>query len=81
MLRYAPSSEQPPLGRTKESLPLDERVLYERFTDSQFIETLVKFLSLEENKGKDRFHPKFFVLFKVLNRKLTYSFQSESGFS
>lgn len=66
MLKYAPISEQPPIGGTKESLPEDERILYERFTDVQYIETLIKLLSLEENKGKDRFHTKYFFLFKVL---------------
>jgi len=65
MLKYAPSADQPPLGRTSDSLPEDERIIYERFTNVQFIETLIKFLSLEEDKGKDRFHAKFFVLFKV----------------
>lgn len=65
MLKYAPSEEQPPLGRTMDSLPEDERIVYEQFTNVQFIETLIKFLTLEENKGKDRFHAKFFVLFKV----------------
>ena len=65
MLIYAPSDEQPPLGRRIDSLPEDERIVFERFTNAQFIETLIKFLSLEENKGQDRFHAKFFVLFKV----------------
>ena len=66
MLVYAPSAQQPALSRSAESMGEDERILYERFTNAQYIETLIKFLSLEENKGKDKFHAKFFILFKVI---------------
>lgn len=62
---YAPMSEQPPLGRKLEELPVDEQPIYEAFTNQEFIEVLIRFFTLEENKGKDRFHEKLFSLFKV----------------
>jgi len=65
MLKYAAVAEQPAQGRTRDQLMEDERPIYDRFTAPQFIETLIKLLSLEENKGKDRFHAKYFTLFKV----------------
>lgn len=65
MMVYAASSEQPPLGRSFEELLDDERPIYEAFTSKEFVDQLIKFLSLEENKGKDHFHEKNFVLFKV----------------
>ena len=67
MTRYAVSEEQPPLGRSLEVLPDDEKPIYEAFHNEEYVSTLIKYLSLEENKGKDRFHSKFFVLFKVYN--------------
>ena len=65
MLKYAPTSEQPPLGRSADELSEAERILFEKFIDPTFIDVAMTFLTLEENKGKDRFHAKFFVLFKV----------------
>ena len=65
MLKYAAVEDQPVQGRTRDQLSDDERPIFDNFTDAQFIETLVKLLTLEENKGKDRFHAKHFTLFKV----------------
>ena len=65
MLKYAAVEDQPVQGRTRDQLSDDERPIFDKFTDAQFIETLVKLLTLEENKGKDRFHAKHFTLFKV----------------
>jgi len=75
MLKYAAVAEQPAQGRTRDQLMEDERPIYDRFTDPQFIETLIKLLSLEENKGKDRFHAKYFTLFKVRALVSLVSFQ------
>ena len=65
VLKYAVVEDQPMQGRTRHQLTDDERPVYDKFTDPVFIETLIKFLTLEENKGKDRFHAKYFTLFKV----------------
>ncbi len=62
---YEPSQEQPNLDRTLEELPEEEKPIFELFSQEQFIEKLIKFMSLEEQKGKDRFHSKHFTLFKV----------------
>jgi len=57
MLKYAAVEDQPVQGRTRDQLSDDERPIFDKFTDAQFIETLVKLLTLEENKH--------FTLFKV----------------
>jgi len=68
MLVYAPCAGQPVLGRDVTELSESERVIYESVTDEQFVEQLIRYLTLEENKGKDQFHSKFFLLFKGLFR-------------
>lgn len=42
-----------------------EQIIYDHFSDSKFVEQLIKFLSLEDRKGKDKFNPRRFCLFKV----------------
>lgn len=42
-----------------------EQIIYDHFTDPKFVEQLIKFLSLEDRKGKDKFNPRRFCLFKV----------------
>ncbi|KAK7918864.1 hypothetical protein WMY93_010148 [Mugilogobius chulae] len=59
--------------KAKEDLPYDEmsegeKIIYEYFTDAEFIDQLIEFLSLEERKGKDSFNPRRFCLFKGLFR-------------
>lgn len=71
MLKYAAVEYQPIQGRARDQLSEDERPVYDKFNDCQFIEMLVKLMSLEENKGKDRFHAKHFTLFKVHSLTLT----------
>jgi len=65
MLAYAPIKDQPPLGRDGSALSEEERVIYDCFIDPEFLSQLIKYLTLEENKGQDRFHAKFFIFFKV----------------
>ena len=65
MLKYAAVEDQPVQGRARNQLMDDEQPIYDKLTDPQFVETSIKLLSLEENKGKDRFHAKHFTLFKV----------------
>lgn len=42
-----------------------EQIIYDHFSDHKFVEQLIKFLSLEDRKGKDKFNPRRFCLFKV----------------
>ena len=65
MLKYAAVEYQPVQGRARDELSENERPIFDKFTSAQFIESLVKYLTLEENKGKDKFHAKYFTLFKV----------------
>ena len=65
MYVYAPEAEQPPLGRTIDDLSGGERVVYAHFSKPEFVKKFFRFMSQEENKGKDKFHPKVFTLFKV----------------
>jgi len=65
MLKYAAVDDQPVQGRTRDQLRDDERPIFDKFTSPEFIESGIKFLTLEENKGKDKFHAKYFTLFKV----------------
>lgn len=43
----------------------EEQIIYDHFSDPKFVEQLIKFLSLEDRKGKDKFNPRRFCLFKV----------------
>lgn len=65
MYVYAPEHEQPVLGRSLMELTEEEQPIYQHFRDKKFVDKLLSFLSLEENKGKDKFHPRHFTLFKV----------------
>nr|XP_054604918.1 proteasome activator complex subunit 4B-like [Nothobranchius furzeri] len=42
-----------------------EKIIFEYFSDPDFVEQLMEFLSLEERKGKDSFNPRRFCLFKA----------------
>lgn len=45
--------------------PQGEKIIFEYFSDPEFIDQLIEFLSLEDRKGKDSFNPRRFCLFKV----------------
>uniref|UniRef100_A0A803SKN4 Proteasome activator subunit 4 n=1 Tax=Anolis carolinensis TaxID=28377 RepID=A0A803SKN4_ANOCA len=51
-----------------------EQVIYDHFCDPKFVEQLIKFLSLEDRKGKDKFNPRRFCLFKGLFRNFDDAF-------
>ncbi|XP_070577632.1 proteasome activator complex subunit 4-like isoform X2 [Ptychodera flava] len=68
MLTYAPLNEQPNLDRTREEMSEGEAIVYDHFSNPDFVDKLINFLSLEERKGKDKFNTKRFVLFKGLFR-------------
>lgn len=42
-----------------------EQIIFDHFSDPVFINQFVEFLSLEDRKGKDKFSPRRFCLFKV----------------
>ncbi|CAK6956798.1 proteasome activator complex subunit 4B [Scomber scombrus] len=67
MMIYAASEKQ------QDDLPYEEmsegeKIIFEYFSDPEFIEQLIEFLSLEDRKGKDSFNPRRFCLFKGLFR-------------
>jgi hypothetical protein len=74
MLVYAASSSQPPLRRTLEELNDVEREIHAFFASAANVEKLVKFLSMEGNKGRDRFDARSFGLFKALFRNFGDAF-------
>ncbi|XP_013404552.1 proteasome activator complex subunit 4 [Lingula anatina] len=71
---YAPCSQQPKLGRKREELEPEEQPIYDHFTRQDFVDKMLGFLSLEENKGKDKFSTKHYTLFKGLFRNFDDAF-------
>lgn len=53
-----------------------EQIIFDHFSDPVFINQFIEFLSLEDRKGKDKFSPRRFCLFKV---KLSPTVASDSG--
>lgn len=70
---YAPVDEQPE-DLIPEEMNESERIIHDHLTDPVFITQLVKFLSLEDRKGKDKFNPRRFCLFKGLFRNFGDAF-------
>ncbi|XP_060589859.1 proteasome activator complex subunit 4B-like [Ruditapes philippinarum] len=68
METYAPHSEQPKLNRSTDELTEGEKVVYNAFSNKDYVQKLVDFLALEENKNKDKFSQKKMTLFKGLFR-------------
>ncbi|MGH0136569.1 UNVERIFIED_CONTAM: hypothetical protein FKN15_062569 [Acipenser sinensis] len=71
---YAPVEEQPKLGLKREDMTEMEQIIFDHFSDPKFIEQLIKFLSLEDRKGRDKFNPRRFCLFKGLFRNFDDAF-------
>ncbi|XP_006791331.1 proteasome activator complex subunit 4B [Neolamprologus brichardi] len=67
MMIYA-SSEKPKDDLPYEEMSEGEKIIFEYFSDPEFIDQLIEFLSLEDRKGKDSFNPRRFLLFKGLFR-------------
>ncbi|XP_049279412.1 proteasome activator complex subunit 4B-like isoform X1 [Anopheles funestus] len=63
---YAPSAEQPKLNRSVDEMNEHERTIYEFFNDQQNVDTLIRFWSLEEKKGRDEFSSTRMLLIKML---------------
>ncbi|KAF0025594.1 hypothetical protein F2P81_022475 [Scophthalmus maximus] len=78
------ASEKPKDDLLYEEMSEGEKIIFEYFSDPEFIDQLIEFLSLEDRKGKDSFNPRRFCLFKgglaqqqwrvseLLHRLLTY---------
>ncbi|XP_018496476.1 proteasome activator complex subunit 4A [Galendromus occidentalis] len=64
---YAPDSEQPGVAKPGDMNAI-EQVIYECFADSEYVTKLVNYLSIEENKDKDKVNGKRIALFKMLFR-------------
>jgi len=75
-LAYAPAAQQPRLDRALEEMDEAEQIVFKFMTDEEKVDKLVTFLSLENKKGKDRFDPERFAMFKGLFRNFGDSFLS-----
>uniref|UniRef100_UPI0037E980D1 proteasome activator complex subunit 4B-like n=1 Tax=Semicossyphus pulcher TaxID=241346 RepID=UPI0037E980D1 len=67
MMIYA-ASEKSKDDLQYEEMSEGEKIIFEYFSDPEFIDQLIEFLSLEDRKGKDSFNPRRFCLFKGLFR-------------
>lgn len=50
---------------TKDNMPESVAIIYERFSDQNFINKFTQFMILDEEKGKISFDPRRFNMFKV----------------
>lgn len=62
---YVPSGEQPTAAKRMNDLSEQEKEIYNFFNDNDNITLLIKYLSMEEKKGKDRFCVYRLLVFKV----------------
>lgn len=69
---HSASSKQPKLDREFTELSPAEQEVDRFFSNSKNIAQLIKFLSLEEKKGKDKFNGFRFIMFKVCASKKYY---------
>ncbi|XP_056326451.1 proteasome activator complex subunit 4A isoform X1 [Danio aesculapii] len=74
LMLYAPLEEQPKQGQTREEMNESEQIIYDHFSDQLFIDQFIQYLSLEDRKGKDKFSPRRFCLFKGLFRNFDEAF-------
>lgn len=68
MMVYAGEDIQPRLNRIEAEMSPEEREIFAFFNDAKNLDKLVSFLSLEENKGKDKFDSRKFLMWKGLFR-------------
>ncbi|KAM7385735.1 hypothetical protein PAMP_001796 [Pampus punctatissimus] len=74
LMMYAPLEEQPKQNLTREEMTEREQIIFDHFSDPVFINQFIEFLSLEDRKGKDKFSPRRFCLFKGLFRNFSDAF-------
>uniref|UniRef100_A0A182PCD4 Proteasome activator complex subunit 4 C-terminal domain-containing protein n=1 Tax=Anopheles epiroticus TaxID=199890 RepID=A0A182PCD4_9DIPT len=63
---YAPSAEQPKLNRTVDEMSAHERTIFNFFDQQENVDTLIRYWSLEEKKGRDEFSSSRMLLIKML---------------
>ncbi|XP_058840319.1 proteasome activator complex subunit 4B-like [Topomyia yanbarensis] len=63
---YAPSQDQPKLDRSLEEMNESEKIIFQFFNVQENVDKLIKFWSLEEKKGRDKFNRNRFCLLKGL---------------
>lgn len=63
---YAPNVQQPKLDRKRDELNDHEKIIYDFFSDSENVNKLIEFWSLEEKKGKEKFNRTRFTLIRRL---------------
>ncbi|KAM6951408.1 proteasome activator complex subunit 4B [Aplochiton taeniatus] len=68
LMVYAPLEDQPKEDLSYDEMNEGEKIIFENFSDPEFVEQLMEFLSLEDRKGHDSFSPRRFCLFKGLFR-------------
>jgi len=68
MTVYAPEDQQPKLDRTVNEMPDQEQEIIKFILDDCHLEKLIEFLSLEENKGRDKFDSRKFLMWKGIFR-------------
>jgi len=68
MTVYAPEDQQPKLDRTLEEMSEQEQEILKFLLDEDHLQKLIEFLSLEENKGKDKFDSRKFLMWKGIFR-------------
>uniref|UniRef100_A0AAQ5XJE7 Proteasome activator complex subunit 4 C-terminal domain-containing protein n=1 Tax=Amphiprion ocellaris TaxID=80972 RepID=A0AAQ5XJE7_AMPOC len=74
LMMYAPLEEQPKHNLSREEMTEREQIIFDHFSDPVFINQFIEFLSLEDRKGKDKFSPRRFCLFKGLFRNFSDAF-------
>lgn len=68
---YAPADEQPAFANRLASLSEQEKEITEFFNEKT-VDVLIKYLSMEEKKGKDHFSGFRYLVFKVKKRNSNY---------
>ena len=68
MLVYAPDDQQPKLDRSLEEMTEPEQEIFKFLSDEKNLQKLISFLSLEENKGRDKFDSRRFLMWKGIFR-------------
>lgn len=77
---YAPSSEQPCLDRPVDQLSAQEQEIDAFFSNQDNIDSLIRFMSLEEKKGRDKFNGGRFIMFKVgSDRRIGFDYVKHIG--
>ena len=70
---YGPDRMQPKLDRSLEEMTKEEQEIFKFLYDEKNMEKLITFLSLEENKGKDKFDSRRFLMWKGIFRNFGYN--------